>query len=359
MVAKCFSRGLSPNDERHIKRRNALPKVMVRGRQVTNTSRSLCLNIVMKNPNILALVLLLSGFSLPVLSKQVQTSEQDLAFENSRYVQLDDVRLHVRDWAGDNTGMCPVLLVHGFAGSTFSFRELAPALAKAGHPVLAVDLPGYGYSQRSAFSGKAAEALWQLLERERPGQSWCLLGHSMGAKLVGQVAALKPYHVQAIVYSDGSPLVSSERRKKWFSSSSFIRNAAIRWVEKHYLNEKKFISILSQAYARPATRKEAQGYLKPLLIPGTVTAAFSGYAKQWSDDIKPAQIGSIPSLIIWGDKDTWVKPEVGKTLAKNIPTAKFLMIPGAGHCPIETHFAKVFPAISQSFGKTTKAVKAQ
>jgi pimeloyl-ACP methyl ester carboxylesterase len=153
--------------------------------------------------------------------------------------------------------------------------------------------------------------------------------------------------------------VSSERRKKWFSSSSFIRNAAIRWVEKHYLNEKKFISVLSQAYARPATREEAQGYLKPLLIPGTVTAAFSGYAKQWSDDIKPAQIGSIPSLIIWGDKDTWVKPEVGKTLAKNIPTAKFLMIPGAGHCPIETHFAKVFPAISQSFGKTAKTVKAQ
>ena len=309
-----------------------------------------------KHPFFAALLLV---FSQTAFIGSTLATEMAPVFNNSRYVLVDDVRLHVRDWAGNDSGLCPVLLVHGFAGSTFSFRELAPALAKAGHPVLAVDLPGYGYSQRSAFSGEAAMALWQLLEREKPGQSWCLLGHSMGAKLAGQVAALKPDRVQAIVYSDGSPLVSSERRKKWFSSPGFIRNAAINWIEKHYLNEKKFIEVLSQAYARPTTREEAQGYLKPLLLPGTVPAAFSGYAKKWADDIKPSQINAIPSLIIWGDKDTWVKPEVGKTLAKNIPTAKFLMVPGAGHCPIETHFAKVLPNILQTFSETPRTAKAR
>jgi pimeloyl-ACP methyl ester carboxylesterase len=306
-----------------------------------------------------ALTILLIGFSLASFTKQVLATDSALVFSNSRYVQVNDVRIHVREWPGTNNTLCPVLLVHGFAGSTFSFRELAPALAQAGYSVLAIDLPGYGYSQRSAFSGNAADALWQLLENEKPGQSWCLLGHSMGAKLVGQMAALKPNRVSAIAYSDGSPLISSERRKKWFSSSSFIRNAAIKWVEKHYLNEKKFVEVLSQAYARPATREEAQGYLKPLLIPGTVAAAFSGYAKKWSEDVKPAQINTIPSLIIWGDKDTWIKPEVGKALAKNIPSAKFLMVKGAGHCPIETHAAIVFPAVLQIFSGDTKAATPQ
>ncbi len=312
----------------------------------------------MKATKNIALIILLLAFSYALFAKPAAVTESPLVFNNSRYVQVDDVHLHVRDWPANNSTndstLCPVLLVHGFAGSTFSFRELAPTLAKAGHTVLAIDLPGYGYSQRSAFNGKAPDALWQLLEYEKPGQSWCLLGHSMGAKLVGQMAALKPHRVQAIVYSDGSPLVSSARRKKWFASSSFIRKTAINWVEKYYLNEKKFIEVLNQAYARPATREEAQGYLKPLLIPGTVTAAFSGYAKQWSDDIKPVQINRVPSLIIWGSKDTWVKPEVGKTLAKNIPDAKFLMIPGAGHCPIETHFAKVLPNIVQRFSVDPK-----
>ena len=205
----------------------------------------------MKTFKNIALMILLSVFSQTLLAKPVPLTENPLVFNNSRYVSIDNVRLHVRDWPVNNRAngsiLCPVLLVHGFAGSTFSFRELAPALAKAGHPVLAVDLPGYGYSQRSAFNGKAPDGLWQLLEQEKPGESWCLLGHSMGAKLVGQMAALKPNHVQAIVYSDGSPLVSSARRKKWFASSSFIRKTAINWVEKYYLNEKKFVEVLTQA----------------------------------------------------------------------------------------------------------------
>lgn len=303
----------------------------------------------------LAFVVLL--FVLPQAASSVPLAIRDSkpVFANSRYVMVDDVRLHVRDWNGNGSSLCPVLLVHGFAGSTFSFRELAPALAKAGHRVLAIDLPGFGYSQRSGFSGTAVDALWQLLERERPGQAWCLLGHSMGAKLVGQMVAQAPGKVQAVVYSNGSPLVSSERRKKWFASSGLIRKAAISWVENFYLNEKKFTDVLSQAYARPATRDEARGYLQPLLIPGTVTAVFSGYAKKWSDDITPAQISTVPSSIIWGDKDSWVKPEVGRTLAKNIPAATFLMISGAGHCPIETHFERVLPVVLQRFSATAKA----
>lgn len=306
----------------------------------------------MKPGKYLALLVFSFVLAMQAFAAPVSTAVTPPVFNNSRYVMVDGVRLHVREWGEKKSTSCPVLLIHGFAGSSFSFRELAPALAKSGHSVLTVDLPGYGYSQRSAFTGTAADALWQLLELERPGQSWCLLGHSMGAKLAGQMAALKPGRVQAIAYSNGSPLVSSERRKKWFSSSGFVRDAAIRWIEKHYLNEKKFIGILGKAYARPATREEALGYLKPLLIPGTVTAAFSGYAKKWSDDTQAKQISMIPSLIIWGNKDTWVKPEVGQALAKNIPAAKFVMVPGAGHCPIETHFEKVLPLILQRFSKT-------
>lgn len=313
----------------------------------------------MKAIQYLALLVFSFAFALPGSARIAESAVSQPVFNNSRYVQVDGVRLHVREWGEKKSTSCPVLMVHGFAGSTFSFRELAPALAKAGHWVIAIDLPGYGYSQRNAFAGTAADALWQLLEHESPAQSWCLLGHSMGAKLVGQMAALKPDRVQAIVYSNGSPLVSSERRKKWFSTSSFIRDAAIRWIEKHYLNEKKFIEVLGKAYARPASREEAQGYLTPLLIPGTVTAAFSGYAKKWSDDTSAAQINKIPSLIIWGNKDIWVKPEVGQTLAKNIPSATFVMVSGAGHCPIETHFEKVLSLIVEKFSANAKTAKAQ
>jgi pimeloyl-ACP methyl ester carboxylesterase len=275
-------------------------------------------------------------------------------FENGRFVLIDGVQLHVRDWknADPTSSACPVLLVHGFAGSSFSFRELAPALQKNGHSVLSVDLPGYGYSERKPFEGTAAAALWQLIEREQPEKKWCLLGHSMGAKLVGQMAALKPSGVQAIVYADGSPLQSSAGRKKWFARSSLVRKTTVKWVETFYLKEKKFASVLSTAYGRQPSAEEVTGYFQPLLLPNTTDTVFGGYAKKWSEDTKPEQIQTIPSLIVWGEKDTWIKPEVGKTLAKHLKQHEFLLVKGAAHCPIETHFQTVLPAIVKVFSTT-------
>jgi pimeloyl-ACP methyl ester carboxylesterase len=288
---------------------------------------------------------------LSSMQMRVYADELNSPFDNGRFLQVDGVRLHIREWPAlqPSAQACPVLLIHGFGGSTFSFRALAPALSASGHRVLAIDLPGYGYSERKPFNETAASALWTLLEREQANTAWCLLGHSMGAKLAGQMAALKPKYVHAIVYVDGSPFLSSERRKKWFSNSGFMRKTMVKWIETFYLNEKKFTSVLTTAYGRKPSQSEVQGYLTPLLIPGTADAVFGGYAKKWSEDTQPQQVESIPSLIIWGGQDKWIKPDVGKALAKKLPKAKFLVIDAAGHCPIETHFEMVLPSIIASF----------
>jgi pimeloyl-ACP methyl ester carboxylesterase len=126
----------------------------------------------------------------------------------------------------------------------------------------------------------------------------------------------------------------------------------VKWVETFYFNEKKFAEVLSTAYGRKPTAMEVQGYLQPLLLPNTADAVFGGYAKQWSNDTRPEQIAEIPSVIIWGAQDKWIKPEVGKTLAKKLPKADFLLVDGAGHCPLETHFQIVLPAIQTKFSNS-------
>ncbi|MEO6173287.1 MAG: alpha/beta fold hydrolase, partial [Arenimonas sp.] len=93
----------------------------------------------MKIRQYLVLIVLLTGIFPAIIFGQTTAADSRLVFNNSRYVLVDDVRLHIREWGEKNSTACPVLLIHGFAGSTFSFRELAPALAKAGHPVLAID----------------------------------------------------------------------------------------------------------------------------------------------------------------------------------------------------------------------------
>src|SRR5690606_38080249 len=71
----------------------------------------------------------------------------EVAGEDARYIDVLGVGLHVQQAplvpvAGRST----VLLLHGFPTSTYTFHELAPALVGAN--TVAVDLPGFGLSQR-------------------------------------------------------------------------------------------------------------------------------------------------------------------------------------------------------------------
>ncbi|MBE3110073.1 MAG: alpha/beta fold hydrolase, partial [Acidobacteria bacterium] len=76
----------------------------------------------------------------------------------------------------------PVLLIHGFGASTFTWRGVAPELAQDNH-VIAVDLKGFGQSdkpldERYAASDQAA-LLAQLIEA-RDLRDLTLVGHSYG-----------------------------------------------------------------------------------------------------------------------------------------------------------------------------------
>ena len=60
--------------------------------------------------------------------------------------------------AGDNGP--PVLLVHGFGASAYHWRYNIPALASS-HRVYAVDLLGFGWSDKPLIPGYADYSVWQ------------------------------------------------------------------------------------------------------------------------------------------------------------------------------------------------------
>ena len=59
---------------------------------------------------------------------------------------LDDVRLHY--WLGGDSAGEPVILWHGFLGTGYAWRHVAPKLAEAGFQVLVPDMRGYGDSDK-------------------------------------------------------------------------------------------------------------------------------------------------------------------------------------------------------------------
>lgn len=64
----------------------------------------------------------------------------------SETAAVDGVRLHY--WIGGAPGGRPVILWHGFLGTGYAWRDVAPALADAGLSVLVPDMRGYGDSDK-------------------------------------------------------------------------------------------------------------------------------------------------------------------------------------------------------------------
>lgn len=308
---------------------------------VTPCRRVKACNGAMRRLSALLLCLLLAG---PAPAQDAPP------FPNSRFETLDGVRVHVRQWPAAAAGRgCPVLLLHGLGGSTFSFRELAPALAAAGHPVWALDLPAYGYSARVPFPRTAGGALEPWLQAQAPGP-WCLLGHSMGTRVVAELAQ-RPAFARSVVYIAGNPILSPRelRSRERFRSPRFRRFVA-GLVESRYLGHPDRIAdLIERAYNREPRPEEVRGYLTPLQRPGTALAILTGYSAQWPPPADAARLDRVPTLVVWGEDDRWVKPEVARRLRAELPSARWAIIAGAGHAPMETHPAETASAVIAQF----------
>ena len=76
-------------------------------------------------------------------------ADQVVHHEQSRFLHVDGVRVHYQEF-GDATNP-PVILIHGYTASVYVWNTAAPMLADAGFRVIAVDLLGFGYSEKPSW----------------------------------------------------------------------------------------------------------------------------------------------------------------------------------------------------------------
>jgi pimeloyl-ACP methyl ester carboxylesterase len=308
---------------------------------------------------LVVLALLLLAALVPWLVPLRHSAEPlpERPFENSLHAEAGGVRVHAQAWpaaAVDGAAPCAFALIHGFAGSTYSWRELAPRLVARGHAVLAIDLPAFGYSERRNWSVDDGEGVWQVLDAVRPGARWCLIGHSMGARVAAAVATRHPERIDAVVYLGGGPLGRGEPGARQRALGWLLRLPPLqRWVavyaDRTQFNAERFTTLLGSAYGRTPTTAEVEGYLAPLQVEGTAPAILTrmSTARALVDE---ATIARLPTLLLWGAVDTWVPPRVAERTRERIPAFQLAMLTGAGHNPMETHPAETWRTLEAWLG---------
>lgn len=279
-------------------------------------------------------------------------------FPESNLVEINGVLIHYREWIPNNPFSGKVLLIHGLGGSTYSWRNNIDQLVKAGYLVIALDLPGFGYSDRKIFAHSQenrAKLIWELLSyidnylsSEMKFLNWHLVGHSMGGGTILAMAVLNPSRVQSLAFVAGAIYQQTSSPLKYLLYLPPGRRWLGVFIENFLIKKKNIESFLSQAYGKKPNQEEIDKHLEPLVIPGTAKALT--YLILTSKNLVPDRLAVYtgPLIGIWGSEDSWVKPELGRRFKTDFIKAEYREISGAYHCPMETH-SEIFNEILINF----------
>jgi pimeloyl-ACP methyl ester carboxylesterase len=240
--------------------------------------------------------------------------------------------LHVEE-RGSGT---PLLLIQGLGYAVWAWRNQLEQLA-AHHRVIAFDNRGAGRSQKPpgpySIDELAADAARVLDERGLAGAA--IVGLSMGGFIAQTLALARPELVRRLVLvgtSAGGPDAlpqPEETRQAWaaarglppeeFARATMQYSFAPGWTDAHAA---EYESLLAARIEFPT--------------PPDAWAAQYAACEEFLARGAPVEEIEAPTLVVHGRLDRIVDPRNGDLLARRIPSARLLGLPGCGHqVPLE------------------------
>jgi pimeloyl-ACP methyl ester carboxylesterase len=268
------------------------------------------------------------------------TPDQDLPTLEARYlaapgdlVELDGLRLHLRD-SGPKAAPA-VIMVHGFGGSLHSWEPWAQALS-GNHRVIRFDLPGCGLTapdpSGNYTDARSVQLLIALMDQLGIARA-SIVGHSIGGRIAWTFAATHPERVDKLV------LVAPDG----FASPGFAYGQApevpVSAELMRYVLPKPLLRMsLEPAYGNAAFLSDdlTTRYHDLMLAPGSRDALLARMRQTTLvDPIPLLQRIQAPTLLVWGEADAMIPFANSADYLKAIPHATRVSLPGVGHLPQE------------------------
>jgi pimeloyl-ACP methyl ester carboxylesterase len=269
-----------------------------------------------------------------------------------RVVTTNGVDLFVRSTPPTSPDAEPALLVHGLGGSATNWTDLAGLLR--GHlDSEAIDLPGFGRSGPAPGNDYSlpahARTVIAYLEQSERGPVH-LIANSMGGAVSIFVASQRPDLIRTLTLI--SPAVPDIRirahalRNDWrmalmvlpgLGDAAMRRMAtvsprarvngtiALCFADPSRFDERRRAEAISEATVRAANAWSNDAFLRSLR--GLVRSQFAQGKRSWA----ALQQITAPTLVIWGDTDRLVAPDLAPFVAATIPNSRLLELKDIGH----------------------------
>ena len=198
----------------------------------------------------------------------------------------------------------PLLLIHGLSGSVGWWRRNIPALER-GYTVYAIELVGFGTNRghRPLSLDASASGVRALMDALRVGRAH-VVAHSMGGQISIHLAARYPEQVERLVLA---------------APSGMLRHGLVPMAVRLARSTRYAPLDFTPTLVRDALRA---GPINLLLA-----------ARQILSDDVTELLGKIRArtLVVAGEHDVLVPPEVCQAIAAGISGARYELLAGAGH----------------------------
>lgn len=259
--------------------------------------------------------------------------------EYSRFVEVDGATVHYQEF-GD-ASRPTLLLIHGYTSSTYVWHLAAPSLADEDFHVIAVDLLGFGYSEKPASFDYSIASQARMISRFMNclgiGRA-TLVGSSYGGAVAATLALDYAERVEKLVLVDA--VINDEVK-----NSRILKLAAIPIfgdvVSPFLLDSKRFFrrrmrSTLAPENHHLITDERVESVARPL---GAANAHRSvlATARRWDANRIEADASFIaqPTLIVWGENDRIIPVSNGEKLHEAILHSRLVVFNNCGHVPQE------------------------
>jgi pimeloyl-ACP methyl ester carboxylesterase len=234
-------------------------------------------------------------------------------------VMLEGHRIHYYVGGSGDT----IVLVHGLGSRAEDWASLMPALLRSGHRVYAIDLLGYGQSDKPAnasYSIPEEAGIVRAFLASQHLEHTALAGWSMGGWIAMRVALDEPERVSRLLLYDSAGLMF----KVGFTRDVFVPTTLAQLDVLNKMLNPDPVPHIPGFLARDLLRRVQDD---SWVVQRSVNSMMTGA------DLLDGQLSALdmPVLIVWGKQDRLTPLSVGEEIHREAPDSTLAVIDGCGH----------------------------